>query len=98
MNDVRVCIRVRTDSWAIISFFQEVPNLIDHETCVIYRMSLPYPTRKITHPNSHPYRCTQSTNPRSLIVHSVFLNVDIVALSLHLCALLFSPECQHECI
>ena len=84
MNDVRVCIRVRTDCWAIISFFQEVPNLIDHETVIIYRMSLPSPTRKITHPNSYSYRCPQFTNPRSRIVTLRLMNVDIVELRFHL--------------
>jgi len=84
MNDVRVCIRVRTDCWVIISFFQEVPNLIDHETVIIYRMSLPSPTRKITHPNSYSYRFPQSTNPRSRIVTLRLMNVDIGELRFHL--------------
>jgi len=55
---------------------------------IIYQMSLPYPTRKITHPNRHSYRCTQSTNPRSRIVTLRLMNVDIVALNFHLRALL----------
>ena len=98
MNDVRVCIRVRTDSWALSHFSRKYPLSLIMKLWIIYRISLPSPTRKITHPNSHTYRCPQSTNPPSRIVHFVFLNVDIVALSLHLRALLLSPECQHECI
>jgi len=98
MNDVRVVIRVRTDSWVKISLFQEVPNIIDHET-VDNLSNVPYllVLEKLV-PKSHSCRCPQYPILVLALLHFVFLNVEIVALSFDIPVLLLAPECQNEFI
>jgi len=99
MNDVRVVIRVRTDSWVKISLFQEVPNIIDHET-VDNLSNVPYllVLEKLVIPRVIPAVVLSIPILVLALLHFVFLNVEIVALSFDIPVLLLAPECQNEFI
>jgi len=65
-------------------FSRKYPISLIMKLWIIYLLSLPSPTRTITHANSHSYCCTQSSNPRSRIVTLRLMNVDIGELRFYL--------------